>query len=799
MKTSVLTLVLALIIQMSLAQQIVVIDKTDLQPISGVYIYNKSKTISALSDERGRADLSEFGKDEELTFQHRGYEEIVAQARDFDGTNNKIPLVPSLIGINEVVISANKWEQSGQEIANRIASMNAKQIEFQNPQTSADLLQRTGLVYIQKSQLGGGSPMLRGFAANRVLIVVDGVRMNNAIFRSGNLQNVISLDANALEGSEVIFGPGSVIYGSDALGGVMDFHTRGALLSTSANPLLRASGMTRYSSANSEKTANMALNLGWQKIGLFSCISYSVFDDLRMGSHGPAEYLRTQYAHRVDGSDSTLDNSNPLLQKPTGYSQFNILQKLRFRPNEKLDINYSFHHSETSDLPRYDRLLEYRDGKLRDGDWHYGPQIWNMNHLKSEWQYSNLFFSRMRTSFSHQIFEESRHNRDFGDDVMTSRLEHVTVLSTNFDFEKNIDEIMELFYGIEATHNQVRSEGFNKNILTNEQEPTSSRYPDGATYQSQAIYANINLPLGHKLNINAGARMNHVSLKCDFSDKTFYNFPYDAIELSSWAANGSLGISFRPAASWQLSANLSNGFRAPNVDDIGKIFDSEPGNVLVPNPELGPETVRNLEFGVVKMFDEQAKIQTTIFGSTMQNVITRRAYSFNGQDSILYDGTLSQVEALVNAEHAVIYGVQLSGFIQILNGLGLESHLTITKGFEEDSLPLRHAPPTYGRTSLSYQTRKIRIGIEAEYNAKIAHENLAPSELDKPHLYAIDDQGRAYFASWHSLNSRLSYQLNEYLQLNLGLENMTDQRYKTYSSGIVAPGRNWIFTFRARF
>ena len=87
--------------------------------------------------------------------------------------------------LNELVVSANKWEQNLMEVPGTVSRVSKQLIQFQNPQTSADLLTLTGKVFVQKSQLGGGSPMIRGFATNRVLLVVDGVRMNNAIFRSG--------------------------------------------------------------------------------------------------------------------------------------------------------------------------------------------------------------------------------------------------------------------------------------------------------------------------------------------------------------------------------------------------------------------------------------------------------------------------------------------------------------------------------------------------------------------------------------------------------------------------------------
>ena len=170
--------------------------------------------------------------------------------------------------MGEMIISVNKWEQKLNEVPNKIVKINKLDILRNNPQTSADLLGQTGSVFIQKSQLGGGSPMIRGFATNRVLLVMDGVRMNNAIYRSGNLQNVISIDALSTETAEVIFGPGSLIYGSDAIGGVMDFHTLEPRFSKDKKMLVKGSVLGRYSTANQENTGHMDINLGWKKWSL---------------------------------------------------------------------------------------------------------------------------------------------------------------------------------------------------------------------------------------------------------------------------------------------------------------------------------------------------------------------------------------------------------------------------------------------------------------------------------------------------------------------------------------------------
>lgn len=228
--------------------------------------------------------------------------------------------------------------------------------------------------------------MIRGFATNRVLLVIDGVRMNNAIYRSGNLQNVISIDPLATQNAEVIFGPGSTIYGSDAIGGVMDFHSLPAKFKpadASGKPKVSGSALARYSTANSEQTYHADLGVGGKKISWMGSISYSSFDDLVMGVNGgQTSYLRPEYVQRINNKDSIVQNSNSRKQVFSGYDQTNIVQKLRYRPTEGLELQYSFFYGGTGTAPRYDRLIEYRNGALRYAEWNYGPMLWRMHHFQ---------------------------------------------------------------------------------------------------------------------------------------------------------------------------------------------------------------------------------------------------------------------------------------------------------------------------------------------------------------------------------------------------------------------------------
>jgi len=705
--------------------------------------------------------------------------------------------------MGEVVISVSKWEQKLNEVPNKIVKISKNDIFKNNPQTSADLLGQSGMVFIQKSQLGGGSPMIRGFATNRVLLVVDGVRMNNAIYRSGNLQNVISIDALSTEAAEVIFGPGSLIYGSDAIGGVMDFHTLEPRFSIDKNnkTYVKGSLVGRYSTANSEKTGHADINLGWKKWALLSSFSYSSFDDLKMGKNGGQDsYLRREYVERINNKDSIVTNGNPRVQRFTGYDQVNFLQKIRFKPHADWDLQYSFTHARTGNAPRYDRLIQYRNGALRFAEWYYGPMIWNMHTLNILHAKKTGIYDDARLTLGLQDYEESRIDRTRNNNNRNRQTETVDAFSGNWDANKKLGK-GQLFYGLEYVHNKVGSTGDRTHIGTGAVSPLVSRYPDGSTWSTAGIYGSYKVNLHPKLTITTGLRYSYNMLYATF-DTTFIKFPYEKAELRDGALTGNAGIVFRPAESWQLNGNISSGYRMPNVDDIGKLFESVPGNITVPNPELTPEYAWNFELGLVKNIPLKFRLEINGFHTILNDAIVRRPSTFNGQDSILFDGVMSRVESLQNVAKATVTGVQVSAEYYFIRTLSLQTHANWISGKETDDskneqVPLRHAPPFYGSTTLRYREKKISVEASAQYNSTIENKDLAPSEQAKTDIYARDANGKPYAPGWYTVNLKGSYQLTKNLLLTAGWENMTNRRYRTYSSGIVAPGSNFIFSVRA--
>ncbi|SDR95457.1 TonB-dependent receptor [Christiangramia echinicola] len=789
-----------LIFSISSAQEITVIDNSSGQPVENVSIYNKDRSVSVKSDISGKADITDFTDTEVIIFNSSSYIEAYRRKREILNNSNIVLLHSSENQLEEVTLSVARFKLNKDEIPQKIVSIIPSEIQLANPQTSADLLESTGQVYVQKSQLGGGSPIIRGFATNRLLLTVDGVRMNSAIFRSGNLQNVISVDPMMVESAEVILGPGSVVYGSDAIGGVMNFYTLKPKFSFDGGTSISGNIFTRFSTANNENTVHADVNIGRDNWAFRSGITYSDFGDQKMGEHGPDDYLRPEYAVRQDGIDVMVKNDDPLVQKPTGYDQLNLLQKIKYMPSKDWDFNLGLIYSETSNFPRYDRLYRKRYGVLRSAEWYYGPQKWFLGDLNVNHRSNSEFYNKMQFTAAYQFFAESRNDRNFGDPVLFSTEENVHAYSANLDFEKELSE-SKLFYGAEYVLNQIASNGSFRNIETSEIGETASRYPDGSTWQSLAIYTSYQWKLTEDFSLQSGVRYNHILVDASFDDR-FYDFPFEKADISTGALTGSLGLNWRQNdfIGWRLG--LSTAFRAPNIDDIGKIFDSEPGSVVVPNPGLKSEYAYNAELGADFVFSDNIRLGLTGYYTYLDNAMVRRDFDLDGVTQIEYQGEPSRVQAIQNAANAYVYGVEAGLEVDFSVALRLKSQFSFTHGEENeggDYVPLRHAAPLFGNTHLIWNKRRLKFDLFTEYNGQFDFEDLAPGEQDKPYLYALDDNGNPYSPSWYTLNLTGQYELNTNWLATVSVENITDQRYRTYSSGIAAVGRNLIIALSYTF
>lgn len=794
------------------AQRITLTDEDTQTPVKGAVIHCPSPELSVVTDAQGQADISAMRGAGAIDITYPGYATLVHSYAELEAEGFALTMGPEGLDLDQVVISATRWGQSQRTTAANVTVISSRTVQFQNPQTSADMLAQSGEVFVQKSQMGGGSPVLRGFEANKVLIVVDGVRLNNAIYRAGHLQNAITIDPNMLDRAEVLFGPGAVMYGSDALGGVMHFVTRDPAFATDKKLLVKGNAMARYSSANNEKTGHVNLNIGLRQFASLTSFTYSDFGDLRAGGKFVGDdtlFQRDWYVERINGQDSVVQNDDPALQIGTAYSQWDLLQKFKFvHVTLPLSHTLNFQLSNSADIPRYDRLTELGgSGNPTFADWYYGPQ----QRLLASYQ-ANLgkldgfgVWDQLRLTLSYQDIEESRLNRRFGSSWLRTRTETVQVMAANLDATKSLQEGKHrLSYGLDLSFNQVGSSAQSINVTDGSTEPLDTRYPDGgSSMRTLAAYAAWRAELRiNRAYLEAGARLTSVHLNSKFDDKTFFPFLADDVTQSSLAPSGSLGLVYLPSTGSKLSLAAATGFRAPNVDDIGKTFESQPGFVIVPSPDADPEYTYSLDLSAAKSFSDRVLLEGSLWATYYTHALAVRPGTFGGADSVFYDGQMNRVLTLQNVDQAWIRGASAKVRVNITKGLSLHHTSAITLGTViDDSLAaldstvyLDHIPPFYGRTALRYEYKKFAAELYVQYNGMKKIAQYSPSGEDNAQ-YATPSG----MPAWQTLNLKLSYAFTEQIRLQVGAENLLDQHYRAFASGVSAPGRNLMVTLRAGF
>ncbi len=799
------TLLLCFIINMGaiLAQHIQILAQSDRRPLENVLIHNQDTSKSMITDVNGKADISQFDALEMLYFSHVIYAAQRMTKNTLATQNYNLYLTEKLTYLDEIVFSADKSEVKKSDLPIRLETLTAQQIRLGNPQTSADLLSQSGAVFVQKSQAGGGSPILRGFEANRVLLVIDGIRMNNAIYRSGHLQNVITIDPNIIERLEVVFGSSSVIYGSDALGGVMHFYTRTPEI-LQPNFDLHGGGFVRYASANQEQTIGADLEYSKGKWAGLTHFTASNFGDIKTGKNGNPKHLeiwqRKHYQSFENQKDTTHLNPNPFRQIGTAYRQWDLMQKVVYEPHDNNRYSLNFQYSTSSNVPRYERLTEYSGNNLRHAEWHYTPQKRLLISARADFKDLSHFYDRASVILGVQHLEEGRITRRFGETTRNVRTEKVGVYSMNIDLTKKIKNKHHFSYGLESYYNKVISTAYTETIFGGERGQLSTRYPDGGSeMQSFSLYLNHRQKIGQypekiQFIFSQGLRYNYISLASRFEDKTFFPLPFDEAVLNNNALSGSLGGVLKFADNLGITMNISTGFRTPNVDDMGKVFDSEPGTVIVPNPNLKPEHTYNFEAGIRGKILKKVQFNISGFYTLLTRAIVRSQFLFNGQDSIQYDGVLSLVLANVNADRAVIQGWQVDISHPIGQFLELRHQMAQTFGsITSRNEPLAHIPPLYGKSALVWNYRKWNSELFVQYNGKKSLETYSPSSTDR--LYLATPEGMPAWATW---NYRLTYRFKN-LTAQASVENILDRHYRVFASGLSAMGRNVVLSLRGDF
>jgi len=702
--------------------------------------------------------------------------------------------------LKDVVVYANKFPTLSKNIIQTIGVITDKNlIHYQS--TTADILTASGQVFVQKSQQGGGSPVIRGFEASRILILVDGVRMNSAIFRSGHLQNIITVDNMSLDRVEVNYGPSSTMYGSDALGGVINLFTKAPQLHNSKKWKTNGNMIYRYASGQNENRQHIDFNIANHKWAFVSSFTNSRFGDLRQGNKRLAAYpdfgKRLFYVSTENGVDVIKDNrANVNIQKNTEYDQIDFLQKILYKPSANTEHLLNFQLSNSSNINRYDRLSESSKGVPVFAEWYYGPQLRNMISYKLNKTQLKGYFQELTINANYQHLEESRITRRFQSNNKDTRLEKVDIFGLVADF-LHTDKNGEIHIGVESYYNIVQSTANRTNTSSLAKTPIPTRYSDGPTNMSyQALYVQQTKYLHPKWVLNDGLRLNFVQLNAQFKDTALMHLPFTETKQNNTALTGNIGIAYNGDKGIRSTFGISSGFRAPNVDDLTKVFDTRTGYVLVPNKNLKPEYTYNAEWTISKS-SSLYSLGASVFYTLFNNALVVDKFTWNGKSAILYQGVLSDVYATQNKAKANLYGFNVNGRLRIMQGTELNATYTYTKGNYIDQskrMPLDHIPPAYGRFGLKHNNKVWNAEIFSVFNSwkRIADYNLNGEDNE---IYATKDG----MPSWMTLNFNAQFIPTQDLTIGFGVENITDLNYRHFASGISAVGRNYLLSCKVNF
>lgn len=721
------------------------------------------------------------------------------------------------VNLEEVIVSVNRDKTRKINTPQHVVSVPKSFIDYANKQSTADLLTETGQVLVQKSQQAGGSPILRGFEASRILLVVDGIRINNLIYRSGHLQNCITVDQFALKNMEVLFGPSSLNYGSDALGGTITFNTLSPTLATDGQThKSEGHAVLRYGSANQEGTAHVDFNYGTEKFASLTSFTFSNFGDLRAGTtRNPFlpdndNYIESNiYAQPQNGkNDIMLYNDKPQLQKRSGYLQYDFMQKLLYKPNANSQHMINFQLSNTNNFNRYDRLsvTEVKDGELRPkfAEWYYGPQF----RLLAAYHYDGrdqLGADRVHMAVAYQNVKESRHDRKFQKEELYNNWENVNIVSLNTDWIKFMDN-HKLHLGIDGTLSFLKSTANIENVLTGETSYNTTRYPDGSnsmhTIEAFATHVwNIN----KKWSMHDGVRLGYATTYSSVLNvDEFPFFGGDSQRKNNFTYSAAIGMNYLPTKTWKIALSASTAYRVPNIDNTSKVFDSKVSTVTIPNKDIRPEKTVSVDLNITKHIDNVLTWENVVYGTYYFDAITTARGTFMGESQMEYQGEMCDVYTYTNAKTAVLWGFSSSLTSTPTRQTELYASFNYTYGrilSGEKKQPLDHIPPIYGRVGAAWLTAdgKGRFDMYALYNGKKSVDSYnmdGEDNIDYATVKGADGEG---MPAWFTLNVKGSYNLNKSLTLQAGVENILDTQYRVFSSGINAPGRNVYAALRMTF
>ena len=637
----------------------------------------------------------------------------------------------------EVVVTAQRQKQPKLLVPFSVSTMDKTQIQQYQYRTTPEAMMAINGVFVQKTNHGGGSPFLRGVTGNQTLILIDGIRLNNATFRYGPNQYLNTVDAYSIGKIEVAKGTGSVQYGTDAIGGVINLITVDPTFSIDS-ARFGGRALVKYMTGDMEKTLRGEATYSSKKVAVLAGISSRNFGD-------------------VIGGDTTG------VQHPSGYKEWAIDLKAKFLLKSNVQLTLANQLLQQQHVPVYHKV-RLENFRLNEMD----PQQRWLSYARLQLQHPNKWIKETQITFAFQQGIEGRVSSKNGSTIIQKEKDQTQTVSVTANVFSDINKRWSANSGIEVYADRVKSSRTEFNMLSNNSIYKRGLYPNNATANNYSAYSLHHIQQG-KWIVDAGLRVNLFNIG-------ILDTSLGDVQLSPAALVSNAAALYQVSQQQKLYASYSSGYRAPNIDDMGTLgivdFRYE-----VPTANLAPEKSQHTEIGY-KYQSKLVSATVAAYYMHLSNLITR----VKTTNAPINGYTVYKKE---NTESAFIKGIEAEVMAQLLGQVSVNAGFSYTYGQSlSKNEPLRRIPPFNGRMATSF--KNLRWFGSAEWQFASKQTRLAQGDKDDNRI------GKNGTAGWQLINLYAGYHLRR-IQLNMGLQNLFNQDYKTHGSGINGVGRSaWI-------
>lgn len=640
--------------------------------------------------------------------------------------------------LDQVVVTAQRRSASRQEAGSSVQLLSRDFLDRQTPRSMAEALIGVPGVWMQKTNHGGGSPFVRGLTGNQVLLLYDGIRLNNSTYRYGPNQYFNSIDPLSVSRIEVVPGGGSVLYGSDALGGTINVLSREPGFSPADSTLITARLLGRLRSSDMEKTVRAEVGLHQEKLTIAAGISLRDFGNLRAG-----------------GSLGEL--------VATGYDERAVDVKAKFKTGRRSELTAAYNGLVQTGVGRYDQVAQR--GYLR---YDFDPQERQLAYLRWRLQPGAAWWESLEVTAAHQRSREVRLKQKEGSEILTREDDRINTNSLAAVAGLRFNAAWTATVGTEAYHDHVFSSAYDQTVNDGEILPKRGLYPAEATALSYAVFTSHRYRMGDWA-VSAGLRYNLFRTK--FTDETFGRTDFKPTALV-WDG----GLVYNLSRDQQLELKVASGFRAPNVNDLSS-FGSFDFGIEVPSPDLEAERSLQTELAY-RRYSGRLKWGVAVFRNQLRNLIEREQSTYLGEST----NAGQDVYTKVNRSTATIAGAEVDTDFRLDERWRVVSNLSYTRG-EAEGKPMRRIPPLNGRFDLLYQPAKSKWFADVSLLWAGAQRRLSGGDTDDHRIAAGGTDG------WATIGLRGGYKWRNWAITLFG-NNLNDAAYRLHGSGVDGAGRH---------